>query len=118
MINSFVQRRFRMGDQKSLISKGFFAFQNEAPQHAQAWMECVQGLAAASVLDEKTRALAYLAVLAVLRLESGIPFHVQAAKKAGAKRDEVISAILLGLPPAGHSVTQVLPAAIAAYDED
>ena len=100
-----------MGDQKSLISKAFFAFQNEAPQH------CVKGLAAATALDEKTRELAYIAVLSVLRLESGIPFHVQAAKKAGAKRDEVISAILLGLTPAGHSVTQVLPAAIAAYDE-
>lgn len=105
-----------MGDEKSLISKAFFAFQNEAPQHAQAWMNCVQSLAAASALDEKTRELAYIAVLAVLRLESGIPFHVQAAKKAGAKRDEVISAILLGLTPAGHSVTQVLPEALEAYD--
>jgi alkylhydroperoxidase/carboxymuconolactone decarboxylase family protein YurZ len=116
MLNSFVQRSFFMGDQKSLISKAFFAFQNEAPQHAKAWMNSVQGLAAASALDEKTRELAYLSVLAVLRLESGIPFHVQTAKKAGAKRDEVISAILLGLTPAGHSVTQVLPTALEAYD--
>lgn len=105
-----------MTEKKSLISKAFFAFQNEAPQHAQAWMTCVQGLAAASALDEKTRELAYIAILAVLRNESGIPFHVQAAKKAGAKRDEIISAILLGLTPAGHSVTQVLPTAIEAYD--
>jgi len=29
----------------------------------------------------------------------------------------VISAILVGLPAAGHGVTQVLPAAIAAYDQ-
>lgn len=106
-----------MGDKKSLISKAFFTFQNEAPQHAQAWMNCVNDLASATTLDEKTRELVYLAILAVLRLESGIPFHVQAAKKAGAKRNEIISAILLGLAPAGHSVTQVLPAAIAAYDE-
>ena len=105
-----------MSDKKSLVSKAFFAFQNEAPQHAQTWMNCVQGLATASALDEKTKELVYLAILALLRLESGIPFHVQAAKKAGAKRDEVISAILLGLTPAGHSVTQVLPAAIEAYD--
>jgi alkylhydroperoxidase/carboxymuconolactone decarboxylase family protein YurZ len=67
-------------------------------------------------LDAKTAALAYLAVLAVKRLESGIPFHVQAAKGAGATRDEVISAILIGLPAAGLGVTQVLPAALAAYD--
>jgi alkylhydroperoxidase/carboxymuconolactone decarboxylase family protein YurZ len=55
-------------------------------------------------------------VLAALRIESGVPFHVQAAKQAGASRAEVISAILIGLPAAGHGVTQVLPAAIAAYE--
>jgi alkylhydroperoxidase/carboxymuconolactone decarboxylase family protein YurZ len=76
----------------------------------------VQALAAASALDKKTEELAYLAVLAVLRLEGGIPFHVQMAKQAGATRAEAISAILVGLPAAGHSVTQVLPAALAAYD--
>jgi alkylhydroperoxidase/carboxymuconolactone decarboxylase family protein YurZ len=76
----------------------------------------VQGVAQASALDRKTAALAYLAVLAALRLESGVPFHVQSAKQFGASREEVISAILVGLPAAGHSVTQVLPAAIAAYD--
>ncbi len=105
-----------MNDKQSLISNAFRAFIGEAPQHAQAWNGAVQGLASASALDGKTRALAYLAVLAALRLESGVPFHVQAAREAGASRDEVISAVLLGLPAAGLGVTQVLPAAIAAYD--
>ena len=44
----------------------------------------------------KTSALAYLAVLAALRLDSGVPFHVKLAKQAGASRDEVISALLGG----------------------
>jgi alkylhydroperoxidase/carboxymuconolactone decarboxylase family protein YurZ len=78
----------------------------------------VQGLANATALDDKTRELAYLAVLATLRIESGVPFHVQSAKQAGASREEVISAILVGLPAAGHVVTQVLPAAITAYDAE
>jgi len=91
---------------------------SEAPQHAQAWGAMVQGLAKASTLDQKTTGLAYLAVLAALRLESGIPFHVQAARQAGASREEVISAILVGLPAAGQVVTQVLPTAIAAYDAE
>lgn len=98
------------------ISNAFQTFLREAPQHARAWSGMVQGLGAASALDPKTAALAYLAVLAALRLESGIPFHVQAAKTSGATRDEVIGAVLVGLPAAGHAVTQVLPAAIAAYD--
>jgi alkylhydroperoxidase/carboxymuconolactone decarboxylase family protein YurZ len=106
-----------MSNQNSSISKAFKAFLNDAPEHAQAWGATVQGLAKASALDRKTSALAYLAVLAALRLESGIPFHVQAAKEAGASREEVISAVLVGLPAAGHVVTQALPTALDAYDQ-
>ena len=106
-----------MAEQDSKMSNAFKVFMTEAPQHAQAWGAMVQGLGTASALDAKTSALAYLAVLAALRMESGIPFHVQLAKAAGASRDEVISAVLLGLPAASHSVTQVLPVAIVAYDE-
>jgi len=105
-----------VSDQPSLISSAFQAFMSEAPQHAQAWGTMVQGLATASALDKKTSALAYLAVLAALRLESGVPFHVRTAKQLGATREEIISAILVGLPAVGHSVTQVLPTALAAYD--
>ena len=107
-----------MSDQPSLISNAFQTFMREAPGHAQAWSGAIQGLARASALDAKTAALAYLAVLAALRLESGIPFHVQSARQAGASRDEVISAILVGLPAAGNGVTQALPAALAAYDAE
>jgi alkylhydroperoxidase/carboxymuconolactone decarboxylase family protein YurZ len=107
-----------MSDRQPLISNAFETFVSKAPQHAQAWGAMVQSLASASALDKKTSALAYLAVLAALRLESGVPFHVRAAKEAGASREEVISAILVGLPAAGHGVTQVLPAAIAAYDAE
>lgn len=105
-----------MSNQPSLISTAFQTFMSQAPRQAQAWGAVVQGLAEASALDKKTSALAYLAVLAALRLDSGVPFHARAAKQAGATRDEVISAILVGLPAAGHGVTQVLPAALAAYD--
>ena len=99
-----------------LISKAFQSFGKEAPRHSEAWMQLVQELSEASVLDDKTRALAYLAVLAALQLESGVPFHVQHAKECGATREEVISAILVGLPAAGHVVTQVLPVALETYD--
>jgi alkylhydroperoxidase/carboxymuconolactone decarboxylase family protein YurZ len=115
---SYPLRREKVNDQQSLISNAFQTFMREAPQHAQAWSTLVQGLASASALDKKTAALAYLAVLAALRLESGVPFHVRAAKEAGASREEVISAILVGLPAAGHRVTQALPAAVAAYDAE
>ena len=98
------------------VSDAFQAFMAEAAGHAQPWMQAVAGLDQASALDGKTKELAYLAVLAALRMESGVPFHVRAAREAGASREEVISAILVGLPAAGHGVTQVLPAALSAYD--
>jgi alkylhydroperoxidase/carboxymuconolactone decarboxylase family protein YurZ len=105
-----------MGAATSLLSPAFQAFLTEAPAHAASWMGAVRGLGEASALDEKTEALAYLAVLAALRLESGVPFHVVAARNAGATREEVVSAVLVGLPAAGNAVLQSLPAALSAYD--
>ena len=80
-----------MGEQTTLVSGAFQTFLTEAPEHAQAWAVAVQDLASARALDRKTAELAYLAVLAALRLENGVPFHVQSAKKAGASRNEIIS---------------------------
>lgn len=105
-----------MTDEARLVSDAFRLFMKESPGQARAWMGAVRELGDASALDAKTQALAYLAVLAAARLESGVPFHVVRAKEAGASRDEVISAILVGLPAAGHVVTHVLPSAIQAYD--
>ena len=107
-----------MEGQSALISEAFQAFLTEAPEQATAWGTCIQALGEASALDAKTGALAYQAVLAALQRTSGIPFHTEAAKKAGASREEVISAVLIGLPAAGHVVTQALPLAVKAYDAE
>ncbi len=107
-----------MGDADTSVSAAYKAFLAEAPQHAAAWGEMVRRLGSASSLDEKTAALAYLAVLAAARLTSGVPFHVRHAKSVGATREEVLSAVLLGLPAAGNAVVQSLPAAIQAYDAE
>jgi alkylhydroperoxidase/carboxymuconolactone decarboxylase family protein YurZ len=107
-----------MTEKTSGISNAFQVFLDEAPEHSGAWMAAVQGLDTASALDKKTGHLAYLAVLAALRMESGVPFHVKLARAAGASRDEVISAVLVGLPAAGLGVTQALPAAVGAYDSE
>jgi len=103
---------------RPLVSEAFLAFQREAPSHAHAWGHTVSELAEAGALDDKTRTLCYLSVLAALRLETGVPFHTQAARAVGATREEVIDAVLVGLPAAGHGVTQALPAALAAYDAE
>lgn len=99
------------------VSNAFQAFFDEAPGHARAWMGAVEGLGQASALDPKTRALAYLAVVAAARITSGVAFHVKHARALGASRAEVVSALLVGLPAVGHGVTAALPEALAAYDE-
>jgi AhpD family alkylhydroperoxidase len=96
------------------VSAAFHAFLKEAPIHAQAWTSAERALDAASALDAKTKALASLAVLAALRLTSGVGFHVAEAVKAGATRDEIVSAILVGLPAAGLGPTLALPETIEA----
>ena len=106
-----------MEDNKMKVSNAFALFATEAPAQQQAWSVAVQELGAASALDEKTAALAYIAVMAAARLDSGLPFHVKMAKMKGASREEVISAVLVGLPAVGNVVTAALPAVIAAYDE-
>ena len=107
-----------MTEKTDLISDAFKLFMTDAPEFARAWGGAVESLGKASALDSKTRQLAYLAVLASLNRISGIPFHVSSLKKEGASREEIISAILVGLPAAGHIVTQALPAALAAYDSE
>lgn len=100
------------------VSKSFEVFAKEAPEVQSVWMETIHKLDAASALDKKTEELAYIAVMAAVRLESGIPFHVKMAKSNGATRSEIISAILVGLPAVGNTVINALPIAIDAYEED
>lgn len=107
-----------MIENKNIISNAFQTFWSEAPDHAQAWGSMVQQLTESSALDVKTRELAYLAVLAALNHNSGIPSHVNMAIEAGATRQEIISALLVGLPAAGHKVIQSLPGAIKAIEEN
>ncbi|MBC2185144.1 carboxymuconolactone decarboxylase family protein [Listeria sp. FSL L7-0253] len=100
------------------VSKSFEVFAKEAPEVQAAWMETVHKLDTVSKLDKKTEELAYIAVLAATRLESGLPFHVKMAKSNGATRDEIISAIIVGLPAVGNTVISALPVAIDAFDEE
>lgn len=98
------------------VSAAFSSFMREAPEHAAAWTQAAGALAAASSLDRKTAELAYIAVLAATGNLSGMAFHVLSAKAHGAGRQEVLSAVLVGLPAAGAVVIGAVPAALEAYD--
>lgn len=100
----------------SRASASFQRFMTDAPTHSAAWLQAVQKLGVASTLDVKTQSLIYIGILAALRLESGIAFHVMEAKARGASRDDIISAVLTGLPAAGNGVVSALGPALDAFD--
>jgi alkylhydroperoxidase/carboxymuconolactone decarboxylase family protein YurZ len=99
------------------VSDSFKVFMTEAPEYSEIWMRTVMDLDSVSSLDKKTEEIAYISVMAAVGLESGIPFHVKSAKSHGATRDEIKSAVLLGLPAVGNKVIKALPIALNAYDE-
>lgn len=100
------------------MSKAYQAFEIEAPQAYQQWINMVFGLDHAIGMDKKTKEFCYITALAVARIEDGLPFHVKMAKSSGATRDEVIGSILVALPAVGNMVVKSLPLAIEAYDGD
>jgi hypothetical protein len=60
--------------------------------------------------------MVYLAMLAALRMESGILFQVLSGRKAVALRQEVINAMLVGLPAVSYSATDEVVAGQAAEE--
>ncbi|UZN03850.1 carboxymuconolactone decarboxylase family protein [Cellulomonas sp. S1-8] len=96
------------------VSEAFEAFAHETPTQFATWLRAVGDLGDASALDERTQEIAYLAVLAATGLHSGLDFHARRALELGAARDEVLSAVLVGLPAAGNRVTSALPYVVAA----
>ncbi|MDV0446199.1 hypothetical protein MsAg5_00250 [Methanosarcinaceae archaeon Ag5] len=101
----------------SNVSNNFQVFMEESGDVGKAFMDLTTRAAEASALDQKTEELAYIAVLAALRMTSGLTFHVKMAKAAGATREEIKSAVLVGLPAAGLVVTEAFALALKSYDE-
>lgn len=100
------------------VSDSFRMFMSEGGPIGAAFMEMVAKTSQASALDRKTDELAYIAVLSAIRLLGGLPFHVKSAKSLGATREEIKSAVLVGLPAVGLAVTEALPIALLSYDEE
>jgi alkylhydroperoxidase/carboxymuconolactone decarboxylase family protein YurZ len=99
------------------MSEGFNILFREKPEVIQAWLNTDKVISQHSALEPKTAELAYLAVLAALGLERGIAFHAGEAMRLGASRDEVISAVLVGLPAAGNRVIEALGEAVHPFQE-
>lgn len=94
----------------------FGALMQANPKLGKKFMDMALTNASSSALDRKTFTLAYLSVLAAKGLHDGLDYHVKDAKDAGATREEVKSAIILGLPCSGVIVLTALDKALEVYD--
>ena len=99
------------------MAKGFELFMQEAPETGKKYAELVMQVSQSSALDAKTHELAYLSVLAAVGMAGGMGFHVKSLKGLGATREEIVSAVLVGLPAVGLAAVEALDEALAAYDE-
>ena len=100
------------------VSNGFQMFMEENSRTGKAYMEMVMQLSQESALDEKTRELAYISVLSAVKMCGGLDFHVKSARELGASRNEIKSAVLVGLPAVGITVIDAFEAALKAYDQE
>jgi alkylhydroperoxidase/carboxymuconolactone decarboxylase family protein YurZ len=86
------------------------------PGFPAGWPGPLRDAPAPDGLDGRTQVLARLAVTAALRLTGLLPALIAEAKAAGAAREEVLGAVLLGLRTAGVTAPEMLPAVASAFD--
>lgn len=98
------------------VTNGFKLFLNETNGVGQAFMDAIIKLSEESCLDKKVHELSYISVLVTAKMFGGLPFHIEQAKRLGATKEEIRSAILLPMPIIGLNVAEALP--YLSDDED
>ena len=94
-------------------------FQNEFPELADKFNELVEAQISLKGLDPKTKQLINIAIQTANRNPQGVKMHAMMAKKIGASRKEVTSAVALNLHLSGlAAVLECLPAAIEGFELD
>jgi alkylhydroperoxidase/carboxymuconolactone decarboxylase family protein YurZ len=94
-------------------------FQLECPELAAKFNELVQVQRSVKGLDQKTKQLINIAIQTSIKNPTGVRMHAMMAKKDGATREEVISAVSMNLHLTGLSnVLECLPSAIEGYKID
>ena len=96
----------------------FEHFEEEYPELAKKYVKLIEAQRSLKGLDEKTRQLINVAIQSTNRSALGVRYHARMARKAGATRDEVLSAVVLNLHLRGVSlVLDMLPAAIEGFSK-
>jgi AhpD family alkylhydroperoxidase len=92
-------------------------FQKECPEVAARFNDLIEAQKALKGLDAKFKQLINIAIQTANRNPQGVRMHAMMAKNEGAKREEIVSAVVLNLHHSGiASVLECLPAAINGFE--
>jgi AhpD family alkylhydroperoxidase len=112
--NSYLKKNRRMN---LMTQNPFDLFQKECPELAAKFNALVDAQRNFKGLDNKTKQLLNIAIQTANRNPRGVMFHAMMAKQAGAKREEIIGAVVMNLHLSGlASVLDSLPAAVEGFD--
>ena len=98
--------------------KSFELFQKECPELAERFNNLVEVQKSLNGLDAKTKQLINIAIQTATRNPEGVRLHAILAHKTGAKKEEIVGAVVMNLHLTGLvTVLECLPAALAGLDE-
>ena len=90
----------------------------EAPKTSEALMKLLEMASREGGLDEKTKQLVILGMAVATRNEYSAVRHAARAKKAGAKRSDLIAVMLTGISVVGlSSVLPMFVQVLKSYDK-
>ncbi len=94
-------------------------FVEESPEIQKAYAGFIQALTDDKGLDNKTKQLIYIGMKMVSDDARAVKMHVPMARNAGATREEIKTAVLLGLSVIGiKAASKYLPIVMESYDNN
>jgi len=88
-----------------------------APDAMKQYRGLMEAAGKAGALDAKTKELMALGIAIAMRCDGCIVYHVRAAQKKGANREEVAETIAVAIEMGGGPATVYGAEALAAFDQ-
>lgn len=104
------------------IKRGMRGVRTALPETMKAWGAFHEKAMASGVIDVKTKELIALGIALVIRCHNCIILHVQACKRLGVTRQEILSvyevAMVMGGGPAMTYCSELIDALVEYYPEE
>ena len=99
------------------LNKAIATMRKGIPETMQAFSGLAKAALADGALDPKTKELIAIGIGIAVRCDGCIAFHVKAARRHGATREEVLQTIAMGIYMGGGPSMVTGAEALAAFDQ-